>query len=69
MRLKRATFGVSPSSLGDGVMAKVVTCPASGEAKAVPRCGSCGDRAPTGAIDQVRNRALSDRDPEAGQAQ
>jgi diguanylate cyclase (GGDEF)-like protein len=43
-------------------MAKVVKCPACGEATGVPRCASCGAELPSGAIDQVRGRALSDRD-------
>jgi diguanylate cyclase (GGDEF)-like protein len=43
-------------------MAKVVKCPACGEATGVPRCASCGAELPTGAIDQVRDRALTDRD-------
>jgi diguanylate cyclase (GGDEF)-like protein len=43
-------------------MAKVVKCPACGEATAVPRCASCGAELATGAIDQVQDRALSDRD-------
>src|SRR5438067_9343658 len=43
-------------------MAKVVKCPACGEATGVPRCASCGAELPTGATDQVRDRALTDRD-------
>src|SRR3989440_10074171 len=43
-------------------MAKVVKCPACGEATGVPRCASCGAELLTGATDQVRDRALTDRD-------
>src|SRR5438067_6464486 len=43
-------------------MAKVVKCPACGEEAGVPRCASCGAEFTTGAIDQVRDRALTDRD-------
>jgi diguanylate cyclase (GGDEF)-like protein len=43
-------------------MAKVVKCSACGEATWVPRCASCGAELPTAAIDQVRDRALTDRD-------
>src|SRR6266542_2226692 len=43
-------------------MAKVVECPACGEATGVPRCASCGAELPSGAFDQVRDRALSDRE-------
>ena len=46
-------------------MAKVVECPACGEATGVRRCASCGAEFPTGAIDQVRDGALSDRDQRA----
>src|SRR5436853_3269911 len=43
-------------------MAERVRCPACGEATGVSRCASCGAELPTGAIDQVRDRALTDRD-------
>jgi diguanylate cyclase (GGDEF)-like protein len=43
-------------------MAKVVKCPVCGEATEVPRCAFCGAELATGAIDQVRDRALSDRE-------
>src|SRR6266540_2179432 len=43
-------------------MAKIVECPACGEATGVPRCASCGAELPSGAFDQVRDRALSDRE-------
>src|SRR5207247_6067961 len=43
-------------------MVKVVECPACGEATGVPKCASCGAELPTGAIDEVRDRALTDRD-------
>jgi diguanylate cyclase (GGDEF)-like protein len=42
-------------------MAKVVKCPACGEATGVPRCGSCGAELSIGAIDQLRDR-MSDPD-------
>jgi diguanylate cyclase (GGDEF)-like protein len=55
-------------SLGNGrVMAKVVKCPACGEATGVLRCASCGAELPTGAIDPVRDRALADRDQTASE--
>jgi diguanylate cyclase (GGDEF)-like protein len=43
-------------------MAKVVKCPACGEATAVPRCPSCGAELPAGAIDPGRDSALSGRE-------
>ena len=43
-------------------MAKVVKCPACGEATEVPRCASCGAELATGALDQMRDHAASDRD-------
>jgi diguanylate cyclase (GGDEF)-like protein len=43
-------------------MAKVLKCPACGEATGVRRCASCGAELPTGAIDQLHDRALTDRD-------
>ena len=43
-------------------MAKVVKCPACGEATGVPRCASCGAELPTGAVDEVRDHGASDRD-------
>jgi len=39
-----------------------VKCPACGEETGVPRCTSCGAELPTAAIDQMRDRAASDRD-------
>src|SRR5436190_9987653 len=51
------------ASLGDGgVMANVVKCPACGEATGVQRCASCGVELPAGALEQLRDRALSDRE-------
>jgi diguanylate cyclase (GGDEF)-like protein len=48
-------------------MAKVVKCPACGEATGVARCASCGAELPTSAIDQERNLALTDRDQGASE--
>src|SRR2546423_8706058 len=45
-------------------MAKVVKCPACGEATGGPRC-ACGAEFLTGAIDQVRDQGASDRDQAA----
>src|SRR5213080_3277849 len=39
-----------------------VKCPACGQETGVPRCTSCGAELPTAAIDQMRDRAASDRD-------
>src|SRR6266496_2555550 len=39
-----------------------VKCPVCGEETGGPRCRSCGAELPTGAIDQMRYRAASDRD-------
>jgi diguanylate cyclase (GGDEF)-like protein len=39
-----------------------VKCPACGEKTGGPRCVSCGAELPTAAIDQMRDRAASDRD-------
>ncbi len=39
-----------------------VKCPVCGEETGGPRCRSCGAELPTGAIDQMRDRAASDRD-------
>src|SRR5690242_4305413 len=44
------------------LMAKIVKCPACGEATEDPRCASCGAELATGAVDQVRDSALSDRE-------
>jgi diguanylate cyclase (GGDEF)-like protein len=43
-------------------MAKVLKCPACGEATGVPRCASCGAELATGVLDQLRDRVASDRD-------
>jgi diguanylate cyclase (GGDEF)-like protein len=46
-------------------MAKVVNCPACGEASGVPTCPSCGAELPTSAVDQTRDQTASDRDQTA----
>src|SRR5436853_365116 len=43
-------------------MAKLVRCPACGETTGVSRCASCGAEFPTGALEQVPDGALSDRE-------